>query len=153
MDKGLRLSGAHFDGLLRLYIIYNRFTNFKLKRFFFYPDQPSSEGSGRVSSQKDSEYHKRKVIQKFQILSPAALQLKFLAQYFLLRIVILQKKGRLVRPRKFGLLGRRMGSLRYIQNYSLKLNDQWNWWMVMLGAMPVEILTAKLNSLSKNTNK
>ena len=46
-----------------------------------------------------------------------------------------------------------MGSLRYIQNYSLKLNDHWHWWMVMLGAMPVEILTAKLNSLSKNTNK
>ena len=35
MDKGLRLSGAQFDGLLRLYIIYNRFMNFKLKRFFF----------------------------------------------------------------------------------------------------------------------
>ena len=46
-----------------------------------------------------------------------------------------------------------MGSLSYIQNYSLKLNDYWHWWMVMLGAMPVEILTAKLNSLSKNTNK
>ena len=55
--------------------------------------------------------------------------------------------------RKFGFIGQRMGSLRYIQNYSLKLNDYWHWWMVMLSAMPVEILTAKLNSLSKNTNK
>ena len=78
--------------------------------------------------------------------------LKFLAQYLLFRIVILQKKvvGCL---RKFSLIGQRKGSLRYIQNYSLKLNDHWHWWMVMLGAMTVEILTAKLNSLSKNTNK
>ena len=37
-----------------------------------------------------------------------------------------------------------MGSLRYIQNYPLKLkNDHWHWWMVMFGAMPIEILTAK----------
>ena len=55
-------------------------------------------------------------------------------------------------PEEFGL-GQRKGSLRYIQNYSLKLNDHWHWWMVMLNAMPVKILTAKLNSFFKNTNK
>ena len=55
-------------------------------------------------------------------------------------------------PEEFGL-GQRKGSLIYIQNYSLKLNDHWHWWMVMLGAMPVEILTTTLNSLSKYTNK
>ena len=52
-----------------------------------------------------------------------------------------------------GLIGQRMGSLRYIQNNSLKLNDHWHWWMVMFRAMPIEILTAKLSLLCKNTNK
>ena len=51
-----------------------------------------------------------------------------------------------------GLIGQRMGSLRYIQNYPLKLeNDHWHWWMVMFRAMPIEILTAKLSLLCKKT--